>query len=1137
MTFLDEDLRENPLNSLNAYELSHLFGHLAACENLCEAFEILTLSTRQGRNAWFAAQFARNNVSGFTRDVQIAWRLISEKIDTEGGVIPSESIAREVQCALMISSINTSLEEILPEILPAAVATQLWSSREALAVATQPLEWALRLRCVTALLPILLAQDRSAIEILFGLLHGKPRGEKSRSVIGVGDSRESKEELADYADEHLKATVFERVSFLIPDEAVERAVEIAETIRVPWSRATAVASVASRLRPEIRQEVIVRTLEFVRGVGKPSLRAECLALLAPYMPLAEKAAVLNEAWQLQVRAFSGDPDERRFALTTKTGTLRLLDGTTRVEEATCGLKWMATQFDEASLLTAIEEAKHFRPQYTELSLMCLAPRLTAFGRRNEALETIAKFISNDYLNLVALLEVDRHGETVPRSELAESRLKHAEGINDPIIRARAKVLVGNVYPETITAEFAFEAFSACKQVTDDTHYKAVQIKDVVSGLDTIAQQEHSQIVAQALEICQSITDYEQDIAMRPLTRYLDRHAIREILLASFTVDGSSQSGHLKKMAVRVLEDPVLDSIKAPAPWDQELIVASVDALREIVRTANDEVNPEDLKDYGERAAASRGARRHGDAEVWAQMFAAEEENNRLALAGRCAIFLAPRLSPEMALDASKAIVELRDFYWRSSALIVLSDRLLDPLATNNIMQAMDSACKVRRDYQLSELLERITRRLTATRIPAIHRIWNECLTGVSRDHRSHVIDFLLSSTALIRTIGTEEAISRLEDVTQTVETWWRPQKGSAQPDREAEEFEPESRTSPSVMGPSAIADVLSALSSYFVANNLDKCAATCKEELLRLVNENSTNDEVLEPYVMFMASAADAYAKRRDVEHALELYNDWFGIVSAGDPQKRLMTATVSFSAIYACCEAQAFTPAQEILSRLISLARNHQEEQKLQDAVADAYSHFRRKFQSFASDSQEPSLEAVRRSGPFGPGTGTTARVSHAFRETLRRAGMRFVVPQGLRPARLPSDDSLRPLHVLTSNSPSLKVYYFLRTAEEGLSPDLNLVYSKVLDRVSLGKVGPVAAFPEAAVRADFLADRAGTRRFQVNPLFSGSPMNAMGVVLQADGLAEALVLIMYADFIDAQSLMQNAFYSLKFVPAGEAE
>lgn len=44
------------------------------------------------------------------------------------------------------------------------------------------------------------------------------------------------------------------------------------------------------------------------------------------------------------------------------------------------------------------------------------------------------------------------------------------------------------------------------------------------------------------------------------------------------------------------------------------------------------------------------------------------------------------------------------------------------------------------------------------------------------------------------------------------------------------------------------------------------------------------------------------------------------------------------------------------------------------------------------------------------------------------------------------------------------------------------------------------------------------------------------MGVVLQADGLAEALILIMYADFIDAQNLMHDAFYSLKFVPVADS-
>jgi len=148
----------------------------------------------------------------------------------------------------------------------------------------------------------------------------------------------------------------------------------------------------------------------------------------------------------------------------------------------------------------------------------------------------------------------------------------------------------------------------------------------------------------------------------------------------------------------------------------------------------------------------------------------------------------------------------------------------------------------------------------------------------------------------------------------------------------------------------------------------------------------------------------------------------------------------------------------------------------------------------------------------------------------------MTFVAPPGFKTARVAADDTLTPLQIFTSAKPSIKIYYFIRSAEEGLSGDINDVFSETLDRVSSGAIGSVSSFPEAAVRADFFADRGGNRLLQVDPRFSRKLTNGMGVVLQADGLAEALVLILFTDFAEARSLIQDAFYSLKFASITDA-
>lgn len=952
MTSMGEDLVKNPLDVLSDYDFTHLFDHLASCGDVSEAFEILTVPTAGQRNAWFDAKLARNNLSGFVRDIRIAWKLAVDKLG-DGSESFAESIVREVQCALMISSINTSLDEFPPELLAAAVTARVWSGQEALAIAVQPMEWALRLRGVVALLPILLESDRSVIDVLFGLLRGRPKGERSRDHVGVNDSREIEDEAPDYTDEYLKAVVFERVADLIPEGDLETAVEIAETVRTPWSQAAAVASVARRLRPEARGPAIEKTFGFVRGIGKPSLRAECLALLSMQLPPAERRAVVDEAWELQVGAFTDHPDEQRFALTLKTGVLRVLGGTTQVDEMTTALRQIAPQFDEVGLAGAIERSRQFRPQYKELALMCLAPRLVAFGRRQEALQTVETEISSDYLRLIALLDIDGDATAEDRPGLANSRLKLAGAIEAPVVRARAKVLVGNVYPEVVTAELADEVLSACEQVADDICYKAVQIRDIVNGLDRIAPEERSQVVTRALKICQSITDCEQDVPMKSLAGYLGLGVIKETIFNSFVSRGSVAFSSLKGIANTVSNDPDFEVADAGDPWDEQLISASVDALREIVRTANEGVDPEELRDYGERLAASNGARRYGDAEASAGMFASEEENERLALAGHSAIFLALRLGPKVALDASKAIAPLRDFYWRSAALIALSDSMTEPEATENIAAAMDAACQTRRNAQMAELFGRIARRLTPNRIPVIHQAWNGQLMRMSRDGRHHVAVFLQSSMVLLRRIGSEDAISRLIDVTDLIETWWRPMDGHAepgsgldetQPSLQAEEDEAVKQSSAMILDAPNIAIVLGALSSYFVTHNLYECAEATRGELLQLVRENSANDDVLQSYVQFIASATDAYGKLKDVDRALALYNDWFQHVEATDPRRRLMASTVSFGALYVCCEANSFATAQEILLRLMSLASEHEEEERLQEAVTAAYSHFSRR-------------------------------------------------------------------------------------------------------------------------------------------------------------------------------------------------
>ena len=153
------------------------------------------------------------------------------------------------------------------------------------------------------------ARDRCSLRLLRGRLNGKDReialGERFTRNRGRGSG--------------LCRRVLERQSYLsgftalIPEGDLETAAEIAESVRTPWSRTVAVASVAQRLRPEVRRPAIEKTFGFVKGIRRSSLRAEYLALLSLQLPPAERPAV-DEAWQLQLQAgaFTGHADEQRF---------------------------------------------------------------------------------------------------------------------------------------------------------------------------------------------------------------------------------------------------------------------------------------------------------------------------------------------------------------------------------------------------------------------------------------------------------------------------------------------------------------------------------------------------------------------------------------------------------------------------------------------------------------------------------------------------------------------------------------------------------------------------------------------------------------------------------------------------------
>lgn len=129
----------DPFGALGDYEVRHLVQHLANAGHDGDLHRLLRLEAGPDRtNAWFAERDGRDDVGGYLDDVVLARGLASAAcIDAVARGLPAIALAQELRYVLVTASISSLSRNLPPALLAALVATNEWSSTQALRYAAR----------------------------------------------------------------------------------------------------------------------------------------------------------------------------------------------------------------------------------------------------------------------------------------------------------------------------------------------------------------------------------------------------------------------------------------------------------------------------------------------------------------------------------------------------------------------------------------------------------------------------------------------------------------------------------------------------------------------------------------------------------------------------------------------------------------------------------------------------------------------------------------------------------------------------------------------------------------------------------------------------------------------------------------
>jgi hypothetical protein len=266
----------------DGYIHAQLGQHLERTGDVAGLHALLREETPDGRNGWYEATDALNQVSIFADDVARAWRLTDRVFDASGEPV----LAEQCRCLLLTATLNSRARN-LPLLLPAELVSRgVWSVKRALSHARLTPDAPLRGQALRLLTEYLSPAERNSVEAeaLQSLEQPLTPGQQKALFRCHAATKPWRSE--DILFESLSA------------EHLRQALAAALTIFDQWKSVPVLIGLARQL-PEVgRRRVLVRTFDALLALPDPTLPGDPLTTLTASLSTPQIERALSAACAL-----------------------------------------------------------------------------------------------------------------------------------------------------------------------------------------------------------------------------------------------------------------------------------------------------------------------------------------------------------------------------------------------------------------------------------------------------------------------------------------------------------------------------------------------------------------------------------------------------------------------------------------------------------------------------------------------------------------------------------------------------------------------------------------------------------------------------------------------------------------------
>lgn len=546
-----------PSGPSDGYFHQHLVRHLALASRREEIHRLLALDA-SGANAWYVANEAVGNTSGFLRDLDLASgtdqrQPPSARADSVRAAVVtdhnSEHLGLEFRYALMAASVRSLASTVPPPLLARAVEAGLWSPQRALMEANQAADPSQRVESILVLLRYLDENDKTAALTT-----------SIRAAHSISNPGSRAEALAQVVP-HLAGP--ERTDLIA--EALNAAHSITDANFAP----PALLSILPYLGGEDRRFALSQALSATQVTG-PAIQAAYFARLVPYLEPAHREVVLIQAFDAVARL---PADWRAGAMTLLiplcTGprkerlvaeAISLASGQPETPSRIEALASLAQYLNPELLLQVRSEATGIQDAATRVRvLMALLPTVTDPLERDEiirgAVQTVRTITDSDSRRRALALVAPYLSELLPNA------LAAARAIRDDHMRVQALAAILPSLREADKHAILSRAVTAARSL-EDARARVAALIGIVPQLD--ATERHT-ILAEALQLLRSTngTDWQWEmlVAVAP---HLEGALVDDALLQAFAVPDSKQRHRALTALAPYLADTQIDRVLAQA---------------------------------------------------------------------------------------------------------------------------------------------------------------------------------------------------------------------------------------------------------------------------------------------------------------------------------------------------------------------------------------------------------------------------------------------------------------------------------------------------------------------------------------------------------------------------------------------